>query len=209
MVAIGWAPQYNGWPKSAKVRFNRCCTIIYRRTLPYPDWSFRAFVRSFGRTICSLWCVLSPCIVIWYSLECSILSYIRVHTEIIHKTSVSDVSRSSQSWFSKPFNNRSCSQLTFFFFFFLWNRCADKLAMSSRQSRGQILTRFRAVNALQARDGVRRSVCCLLVVPHFARLSRLGRGWLRPHSRSLPGKGTMLSFFINITVSISFVYAYE
>ena len=50
------------------------------------------------------------------------------------------------------------------------------------------LTRFRDVNAL-ARDEVHHSMCCLLDVPHLARLSRLCRS-----SRRLPTTGIVFVF---------------
>ena len=75
--------------------------------------------------------------------------------------------------------------------------CADML--TCRLSNQQV--RFRAVfepyvNNV-ARDEVHHSVCCLLVVPHLARLSRLCRGRPRPCSRRLPATGVVFAFFLS------------
>ena len=70
--------------------------------------------------------------------------------------------------------------------------CTHMLALSSQQSTSQIETRFWAVNDLLiARDEVHHSVCCLLVVCHLARLSRLCRGRPRPCSRRLSATGAV------------------
>ena len=57
----------------------------------------------------------------------------------------------------------------------------------------QVFSRKRAT---VARDEVHHSVCCLVVVPHLARLSRVCRGWPRPCLRRL-SRGVLFSFFKN------------
>ena len=77
------------------------------------------------------------------------------------------------------------------------------------QSRNRFYTRFRAVNELMiARDEVLQSVCCLLVVPHLAHLSRLCRGRGRPCSRRLPARRAVFVCFSKMIVLISSVYSY-
>ena len=55
---------------------------------------------------------------------------------------------------------------------------------------------------------VHHAVCCLLAVPHLARLSRLCRGRARPCSHRLPATGAVFVFFAEITVPIPSVYSY-
>ena len=57
---------------------------------------------------------------------------------------------------------------------------------------------FSTVNALAGYE-LHRSVCCLLVVPHVARLSRLCRGRPRQCSRRLPAGRALFVFLVKIS----------
>ena len=83
----------------------------------------------------------------------------------------------------------------------------ENVDLSVEQSTNQFYTRFWAVNEL-ARDEVRHSECCLLVVTNLARLSRLCRGWPRPCSRRLPARRADSLFSQNIFHDVKYLCVY-